>query len=177
MQGCQHARYILTSLCSVSFKTSLSTSAAISLPTNHHDAEMTFCLRDAFWIIAPSAIATSVISGLCVRHYRIANWWDNESTEFEGFGKNLVISILRFGLLKTCHLYMLAHVCSSTVPHARSSVLVCVYPIWNVLQILCDSAELFLHTNIETWSKTSLLSSLFADSFTISLTQQLDKTQ
>ena len=55
--------------------------------------------------------------------------------------------------------------------------LVCVYPILNVLQILCYSAELSLHTNIETQSKTSFLPSLFADSFTISLTQQLDKTQ
>lgn len=29
--------------------------------------------------------ACVIISGLCVRHRRIANWQDNESAEFEGF--------------------------------------------------------------------------------------------
>lgn len=54
-------------------------------------------------------------------------------------------------------------------------VLVCVYSVLNVLLILCDPGELFLHTNTETQSKTSFYSSLFDDSFTTSVIQQLDK--
>lgn len=169
MQGCQRARYVLSIF---------SNSAAISLPPNPHDAEVTFCLHYAFSIIAQSAIATFIISGLCVRHYRTANWWDNESEEFERFGnESSYLSLKIWSPKNLSFVYVGTCMQSYSSLHTQLCVSVCVYPILNVLWTLCYSAELSLHTNIETQSKTSFLSSVFANSFMITLTQQLDKTQ
>lgn len=181
MQGCQRARYIVSSLLSIPFKTSSPLSLLLQpflyLRTTTM-LKVTFCLHCAFWIITQSTVTTSVISSLCVRHYRIANWWDKESVEFEGFGNESTYLYLKIWSSEDLSfLYVGTRMQLYSSSRTRLCVLVCVYPISNVVQILWYSAELPLHTNTETQSKTSFFSSLFADSFTRSLTQQLDKNQ
>lgn len=55
--------------------------------------------------------ACVTVSGLCVRHYRIANWIGRimKVWKLQDFAMNLVTSVLRFGLPKTCYLSVLAH--------------------------------------------------------------------
>lgn len=93
--------------------------------------------------------ACVIISGLCVRHYRIAHWQDNESVDFEGFGNESSYLYLKIWSSKdllivfgTC-----MHACMHTVlcfglclPHIECSV----KPE--------NSAELSFCTNIETQS-------------------------